>query len=141
MTIKSDRVADLIQSHLSQLLLTDIRDPRLSGVTITAIKVDREIEHAEIFVNALADDAREKEVLAGLNKANGFLRRELAKRLSLRRMPQLHFKWDAILQQAHHMETVLDALKAERAAEEKAEQAQAQTPPPPTVEDNHVADE
>lgn len=113
MTIKSDRVAELIQTHLSQLLLTDVRDPRLYGLTITEVQLDREIEHADIFVSALGDDAREDEVMAGLKKAQGFLRRELAQRLRLRRMPQLHFKWDLILQQGHHMEAVLDSLRAE----------------------------
>ena len=127
MTIKSDRVAELIQNHLSQLLLTDTRDPRLEGVTITEVKLDREIEHADIFVNALGDDSREKEVLAGLNQAKGFLRRELAQRLRLRRMPQLYFKWDLVLQQAHHMEAVLDALKKEREIEENPEQQSSTT--------------
>lgn len=133
MTIKSDRVAELIQTHLSQLLLTDVRDPRLDGVTITEVKLDREIEHADVFVNALGDDSRETEVMAALNKAQGFLRRELAQRLRLRRMPQLHFKWDLILQQANHMESVLDALKAEREVDENLEQ----TPPPPTTEETN----
>lgn len=131
MTIKSDRVAELIQTHLSQLLLTDVRDPRLDGVTITEVKLDREIEHADIFVSALGDDAREDEVMAGLKKASGFLRRELAQRLRLRRIPQLHFKWDLILQQANHMEAVLDALKAEREQEVQEEQQS------PSTEENN----
>lgn len=114
MTIKSDRVAELIMTHLSQLLLTEVRDPRLEGVTITEVVLDREIEHAEIYVNALGGDDRRSEIMQGLNKANGFLRRSLASRLRLRRMPQLHFKWDLALQHAIHMETVLDELKKER---------------------------
>ncbi|MCQ3929005.1 MAG: 30S ribosome-binding factor RbfA [Chloroflexi bacterium] len=113
MTIKSERVADLILSHLSQLMLTEVRDPRLHGVTIMEVRLDREIEHAEIFVNALGDESRRDEVMEGLRQAQGFLRKELASRLRLRRMPQLHFKWDVVLQQANHIEEVLDAL-AER---------------------------
>lgn len=113
MTIKSERVADLILSHLSQLMLTEVRDPRLHGVTIMEVRLDREIEHADIFVNALGDESRRDEVMEGLRQAQGFLRKELAARLRLRRMPYLHFKWDVVLQQANHMEEVLDAL-AER---------------------------
>ncbi|MBI5929381.1 MAG: 30S ribosome-binding factor RbfA [Chloroflexi bacterium] len=110
MTIKSERVADLILSHLSQLMLTEVRDPRLHGVTIMEVRLDREIEHAEIFVNALGDETRRDDVMDGLRQAQGFLRKELASRLRLRRMPQLHFKWDVVLQQANHIEQVLDAL-------------------------------
>jgi ribosome-binding factor A len=110
MTIKSERVADLILSHLSQLMLTDVRDPRLHGVTIMEVRLDREIEHAEIFVNALGDESRRDDVMEGLRQAQGFLRKELASRLRLRRMPQLHFKWDVVLQRANEMEELLDSL-------------------------------
>lgn len=113
MTIKSERVADLMLSHLSQMMLTEVRDPRLHGVTIMEVRLDREIEHADIFVNALGDESRRDDVMEGLRQAQGFLRKELASRLRLRRMPQLHFKWDVVLQQANHIEEVLDAL-AER---------------------------
>jgi ribosome-binding factor A len=111
MTIKSERVAELLQVHLSQLLLTDVRDPRLQAITITEIKLDREIEHAEIYVNALGDESREREVMQALYRAQGFLRSELAHRLRLRRMPQLHFKWDHLLSQANTIENVLNSLK------------------------------
>lgn len=114
MTIKSERVAELIHNYLSQLLLTEVRDPRLQGITITDVRLDREIEHAYIYVNALGEEEREYEVMDGLDKAQGFLRRELAARLSLRRMPQLHFQWDPIPSHAQHMEELLDSLKAER---------------------------
>lgn len=110
MSIKSERVAQLIKNHLSHLFLTEIRDPRLEGVTITDIYLDRELEHAEIFVNALGDESREAEVMAGLRSASGYMRRELAARLRTRRTPQLHFKWDHVMQQAQHLEEVLDSL-------------------------------
>ena len=112
MTIKSERVAELIMAHISQLLLTELRDPRLNMVTITEVLLDRELEHAEIYVNALGDEDREKDVLAGLKAATGYIRRELAGRLHVRRVPELHFKWDYTLQKAMHIDAVLDSLKA-----------------------------
>lgn len=110
MTIKSERVAELIFNHLTQLLLTDVRDPRLQGVSVTEVKLDREIEHANIFVNALGEEERRDEVLEALERAQGFLRSELASRLRLRRMPQLHFEWDYTLEHALHMDELLDSL-------------------------------
>lgn len=116
MTIKSERVAELIFNHLTQLLLTDVRDPRLQGVSITEVKLDREIEHANIFVNALGEEERRDEVLEALDRAQGFLRSELASRLRLRRMPQLHFDWDYTLEHALHMDELLDSLNIEHSS-------------------------
>jgi ribosome-binding factor A len=92
------------------MLLTEVRDPRLVGITITDVRLDREIEHAYIYVNALGEEERHDEVMEGLEKARGFLRRELASRLRLRRMPELHFQWDIIPSQAEHIEELLDSL-------------------------------
>jgi ribosome-binding factor A len=113
MTIKSERVAELIMAHISQLLLTELRDPRVVGVTITEVHIDRELEHAEVFVNALGDETREKEVLQGLKAARGFIRKELGTRLHIRRVPELHFKWDKRLEQAAHLDQVLNAIREE----------------------------
>lgn len=110
MTIKSERVAELILNHLSELLLMETRDPRLAGITVTDVKLDREIEHANIFVNALGEEERRGEVMQGLDKATGFLRRELAQRLRLRRMPELHFHWDSTLAYGAHIEELLESL-------------------------------
>jgi ribosome-binding factor A len=115
MTIKSERVAELIMAHISQMLLVELRDPRLAGVTITEVNLDRELEHAEIFVNALGDEEREKDVLAAFRSAQGFIRKELGTRLRIRRVPLLHFKWDKRLEIAVHMDSVLDALKTKPA--------------------------
>ncbi|PJF44289.1 MAG: ribosome-binding factor A [Phototrophicales bacterium] len=110
MTIKSQRVADLIFEHLSQILLMEARDPRLQGLTITEVKLDRELEHAQIYVNALGEEERRDEVMEALERAKGFLRSELASRLRLRRMPELHFHWDYTIEAAMHIEEVLDSL-------------------------------
>lgn len=121
MTIKSDRVADLIYQHLTQILLTETRDPRLQGLSITDVQLDREIEHSWIYVNALGEDERADEVMDALNRANGFLRSELASRLRLRRMPQLHFRWDFGIAEAMHIEEVLDEIEYNTDEAEDAE--------------------
>lgn len=116
MTIRQERIQELIHTHLSQLLMTEVTDPALRNVTVTDIKIDREIEYADIYVNALGDEHREKEVMAGLKRANGFLRKEIAARLKIRHMPVLHFHWDRNLQAALDIEELLDAVKAKDAA-------------------------
>src|SRR5258708_11291508 len=93
MTLKQERMADRIREILSSLLLLEVTDPALQGITVTEVRVDSEIENADIYVGALGDDSteRQREVMAGLKRANGFLRREVGKRVSLRRGAAVYF--------------------------------------------------
>jgi ribosome-binding factor A len=110
MSIKQERVQELLLAHLSSAILTEVTDPALRNITITDVRVDKEIQYADIYVHALGDDGREAAVMAGLKRANGFLRSTLAKRLRLRQMPVLHFHWDAQLAAADHMDDLLNSL-------------------------------
>lgn len=110
MTIKQDRMADRIMGILSELLLREISDPRLQGVTVTEVKVDREFMYCNIYVNALGEEEREPEVMAGLASANGYLRREVGKRIRLRNTPELHFHWDHTLERAEHINRLISSL-------------------------------
>ncbi len=119
--IRQKRTADHIQTILSELMIRDMRDPRLQGLTITDVRIDRELQYADIYINALGDDSREKEILAALGRATGFMRKELANRLSLRTVPQLHFHWDATLAHAERISEVLDSLDIPPEPNDKAE--------------------
>jgi ribosome-binding factor A len=110
MTLKQERMADRIREILSTLLLLEVTDPALQGVTVTEVTLDPELEYAEVYVNALGDEAREGEVMAGLKRANGFLRREVGKRIHIRRTPALRFHWDVTLSRAETIERALDRL-------------------------------
>ncbi len=110
MTLKQERMADRIREILSELLLSEVSDPALRGLTVTEVVLDRELEYANIYVNALGEEERAESVMAGLRRAHGFLRRELAQRIRLRRAPELRFHWDETLSRAAHIEAVLDSL-------------------------------
>jgi len=110
MTVKQERMADRIREILSSLLLMEVTDPALQGITVTDVRLDQELEYANVFVNALGDDLRERDVMAGLTRANGFLRREVAKRVKLRRAPMLRFHWDTTLTRGEAIEQALDRL-------------------------------
>lgn len=111
MSIKQERVAERIRVILSELLMREVADPRLQSITVTSVKVDPEIMFARVYVNALGDESREKEVMQGLKSAMGFLRRELSKRLRLRTTPELRFIWDKALDQGDRVERLLDSLE------------------------------
>jgi len=106
MSLKQERTADRIREILSTLLLTEVTDPALHDVTVTSVELDAELEYANVYVNALGDESRQKEVLRGLTRANGYLRREVGKRIQLRRAPMLRFHWDTTLQHAETIDRV-----------------------------------
>ena len=95
------------------MLLKVVGDPRLRGISVTDVKVDRELAWAEIFVSAVEGADRSKEVLEGLRSATGFLRHELAARIDLRTFPRLRFHWDPTPERADHIERLLAQLRAE----------------------------
>jgi len=110
MSIKQDRMAERIRGILSELLLREMRDPRLRNVTVTEVKLDPELMFADIYVNALGDESREDEVLSGLNSASGYLRRAVGQRVRLRNTPELHFHWDVTLERGERMNQLLSSL-------------------------------
>lgn len=108
-----------MQQDLSEMLIHgDIHDPRLEGIFITDIRVDRELAYANIFISALEGKSREEEIMAGLNRAKGFLRRELANRIQLRTFPELRFFWDPTPERAERIEKLIDTIQAEREEKE-----------------------
>jgi ribosome-binding factor A len=85
------------------------------------VSIDRELQYADIYVNALGDDERESEVMAALQGAKGYFRHELAGRLDLRTVPHLHFHWDPTLANAEHITQLLDSLDIPSEPEENGE--------------------
>lgn len=110
MSIKRDRVSERIQAILSELLLRDVADPRLRNITVTGVQIDNELMYADVYINALGDESRQQVVLAGLERAKGFLRREVAKRVQLRSAPELKFHWDTTLERGERINRLLSSL-------------------------------
>lgn len=111
MSIKQARMGGRIRKILSELLLREVSDPRLYGITITDVELDPELMYARIKVNALGEEEREAEVMFALEHAKGFLRREVAKRVRLRKAPELTFEWDASLEQSERINRLISGLE------------------------------
>jgi ribosome-binding factor A len=112
-TLRQKRVADRLQVEISELFQREMNDPRLELVTVTRVIIDRELEYANVFVSTVGDEARQAEVLAILQGAHGFIRREIGRRVKLRRTPQLIFHWDPSPEKAEQVEQLLDQLRAQ----------------------------
>lgn len=95
---------------LSEIFLREISDPRLAGVTIIEVEIDRELQYATVYINALGEELRQEEVMAGLQSASGFLRRTLAGSLGLRNAPILRFQWDPRLRYVEEVDKLLEEL-------------------------------
>lgn len=129
MTIKQERAAHLILEIISELLMGEVTDPALQDVTVTEVKVDREIEYAEIYIHSLDD---RDTVMAGLDRASGFLRHELAVRTRFRKAPILRFRWDEAMDHGERIDELLRDLR---------EQAQADPQTPPEANEDTKPDD
>jgi len=106
-------VADLIQIEISDILLRQVRDPRIGAVTITGAKVSDDLRTARIFFVELGKDQCSEEVKTGLASATGFLRRELGRRLQLRCVPELLFSYDPSFAYGNRIERLISEIHRE----------------------------
>jgi ribosome-binding factor A len=115
--LRLQRINDRIREELSEMLLQEVSDPRLEGISITDVKVDRELAYGDVFVSALEGSERWPEIQEGLEHAQGFLRRELSQRVELRVFPRLRFRWDPTFERAERIERLIASLHEEGAPE------------------------
>jgi ribosome-binding factor A len=107
MTRRSDRVAEAVQALVAELLLREIKDPRIGLVTVTAVTVTPDLRHARVFFSCLGDAARRAQSLKGLTSAAGFVRSQVARKLNLRVAPEIVFELDPSLEQAERIARLL----------------------------------
>lgn len=110
---RADRVADLLRQEIADLLLRRVKDPRVGRVTVTGIEVSDDLQNAKVFFCLMgsATEEEKKAAALGLNKAKGFMRQELGKRLHLRYLPQLTFHYDSSFEYGDKIERLLKELQ------------------------------
>lgn len=113
------RIADRIREELSEVMVFEVHDPRLDGVSITDVRIDRELAFADIYVSALEGSQRADEILAGFDHASGFLRSELSKRIELRVFPRLRFHWDPTFEQGERIDSLIASLHEDTPANQE----------------------
>lgn len=135
--LRMKRINDRMKEVLSMVLMAKIEDPRLLGVTITDVKVDRELDYANIYVSALEGQERAEEVLDALQHARGFLRYEISQEIDLRITPKLRFFWDPTPEKAARIDSLLATWPNETKPDQdpEAESAADEAQGDPTEED------
>lgn len=96
---RSRRLEEFIMAELGRILIEEVQDPRLDLVTISGIRLNKDLSVAEVLYTHSADPGKRQEVALGLEKAQGYLRSRLGKRLHLRHVPSLRFQWDEFLEE------------------------------------------
>ena len=95
---RRDRISEQIRRELAELIRTELKDPRVGMISITGVEVSADYAHAKVFFSSMSGREHLDSVLAGLQKAAGFLRRELGRRITIHSTPQLHFVFDESLE-------------------------------------------
>lgn len=117
-TRRQRRVAELIHRELGRLLMREVRDPRLSDVTITEVRITPDLLLARVYFSVLGDKETEEKALVALERAGGYLRTQLAERVSLRFVPELNFMLDKSAEYGRRIEELLDQIAAEDSPED-----------------------
>jgi ribosome-binding factor A len=109
---RSDRVGDQIKEEIADILMRRIKDPRIGFVTITDVSIAPDLKNATVFVSVFGTDKDKS--LSGLKSATPVIRAELGKRMRLRIVPELLFRYDPAVEQGAHMMELLKSIEDER---------------------------
>jgi len=119
---RTDRLNEQLKQEISILVRDEVRDPRVGMVTITAVETSPELDHARVFINTLGDDEEKEQAVEGLRSASPFIRSQLSRRLHIRRVPELHFQIDRVLEEANRIEALLREVRPPDVDDGRAEQ-------------------
>ena len=113
MVLKKDKINALIQRELSLILQNDIRDRELGFCTITSVDTTNDLSISKIYVTFLGKDFNQTKGMEALERSKGYIRSLLAKKLTIRKCPQLNFILDTSLEYGNHIESILRDLNSE----------------------------
>ena len=110
---RPQRLGDLIQRELSELIRLELRDPRVGMITITSVDVSPDMSHAKVFFTILEKDKLE-DTLHGLKRSAGFLRSQLARRIKLYTTPELRFVYDESVERGDRLSRLIDSVLSKK---------------------------
>ena len=108
---RSDRVAEQVRRDLADLIRTELKDPRVGMISLTAVELTPDYAHAKVFFTTLNGEHLD-EIERGLKRAAGFLRRELGRRIHIHTLPELHFVYDNSLERGSNLSQLIDKANA-----------------------------
>lgn len=116
---RGQRVAEQIRRELAELIRLEVKDPRVGFITLTDVEITPDYAHAKVFFTSMRGEEGLDEILVGLRRASGFLRRELGKRVRIHTLPELHFQYDSSVERGSRMSQLIDEVVREDDARHK----------------------
>jgi ribosome-binding factor A len=108
---RADRVSDLLKEEISQLLLREVKDPHIGFITITDVEVSKDLQVAKVYYTILGDKKQLRESAQALNRVSRFIKRQLGKRLRMRYIPDIIFRYDHSLEYGDKIDHILSRLE------------------------------
>jgi ribosome-binding factor A len=115
---RTERLNQLLREELASLVVGELKDPRVRAVSITRVNVTQDLAYADVYVRTLTGATSDDEAVAGLESAEGYIRRRLGRELHLRRIPDFRFHVDRSLEHVQRIESLLDEALGSRDEDE-----------------------
>jgi len=113
LTLRSTKVGEQMKKELGDIITRKLKDPRVGFVTVTDVEVTGDLSMATVYITVLGDEEQQANTLKGLEKAKGFIRSEIGKRIRLRIVPEITFAMDESIAYGNRIESLLSELKRE----------------------------
>ncbi|MCY9692446.1 30S ribosome-binding factor RbfA [Paenibacillus alginolyticus] len=111
--VRVGRVGEQIKKELSQIVQSELKDPRIGFLTVTGVEVTNDLSLARVFLSVMGTEEEKTATLKALSVGSGYIRSELGKRIRLRKIPELQFKFDASIDYGSHIDNLLHKLNQE----------------------------
>jgi ribosome-binding factor A len=111
--VRVGRVGEQIKKELSQIVQSELKDPRIGFLTVTGVELTNDLSIAKVYLSVLGTDEEKEATLKALSSGSGYIRSELGKRIRLRKVPELQFKFDASIDYGSRIDTLLHQLDKE----------------------------
>ena len=104
---RAQRVGEAVRETIAEMLLREIKDPRIGMITLTAVEFSDDLRHARVYFTCIGDETARQRSLSGLRSASGFIKTQLTRRLQLRYAPEIEFIFDASVEGADRLASLL----------------------------------
>ncbi len=120
---RSQRVVEQIRRELAELIRLEVKDPRVGFITLTDVEITPDYAHAKVFFTSMTGETDVPEIMQGLRRASGFLRRELGRRIRIHTIPELHFHFDRSVEDGARLSKLIDDVVREDDARHQGDDA------------------
>ena len=118
---RKERMEELVRRIIGDMLLTEIKDPRIGFTTVYRVEISRDLSVADVFVSVIGDDSQKKKTIAGLQSAAGFIRSKVGDHLKIRQTPEIKFHLDDSIEKGNAMVDLLTKFETGRSLADKRE--------------------